>query len=92
MDFDRILDNLKNKIPRNTASQLEEFKKSTVWMDICDELNAWRVNTWEELETTDEPVLYNMLRGRARCLKEMLQIIDTIIHVADITKENENDS
>ena len=74
MDLPEFIDSLKNTPPRSTRNQLLEFKKSVIWQDISDTLNIWLVDSWEHLEREDAPEL----RGRIRCIREMLQIVDVL--------------
>ncbi len=92
MDLDSVLDDLKNKRIRSTVSQLEDFKKSIIWQDIRDELNAWQIQTWELLDITRDVALAGELRGRSRCLSDTAKVLDTLIETADQKAEDKNDS
>ena len=85
--FDKILSEIKEANPQSLVSQLEEFKTSRIWLDIRNELNSWRIDTWELLEvseTTDELL---RLQGRAKCLRDTMAILDFMIESANISKE-----
>jgi len=63
-----------------TLGQWKDFTESIIWQDIQSELHAWLKDTWELLEREDVDWETTMLlRGRARAIREMLQLPANII-------------
>ena len=63
-----------------TLGQWKDFTESIIWQDIQSELQMWLKDTWELLEREDVDWETTMLlRGRARAIREMLQLPANII-------------
>ena len=63
-----------------TLGQWKDFTESVIWQDIQSELQMWLKDTWELLEREDVDWETTMLlRGRARAIREMLQLPTNII-------------
>ena len=63
-----------------TLGQWKDFTESIIWQDIQSELQMWLKDTWELLEREDVDWETTMLlRGRARAIREMLQLPTNII-------------
>ena len=63
---------------RSTKSEVEEFKESTIWLDICDELNDLSKRSAVEYDLVGEPHI-----------NDSGQLIvpnssETLIHLGDI--------
>lgn len=63
---------------RATKAQLEEFKESLIWKDICDELNALAENAKTEYDVVGEP------RIDDEGYKVIPNTSETLIHLGDI--------
>lgn len=87
---------------RSTKAQLEEFKESFIWQDICAELEMWKEGFRQEMEAivTDAAdnnpstasVLLHMgnIDGRIKAVDYMLGIPEVFIEILK-TKQEEED-
>lgn len=67
----------------------KEFVRGHIWNDISKELSSWLADTWELLEDVDDPIEAAKLRGRARTIREMLNLPNGIMEmIEDERKEN----
>jgi len=87
MQFVQLMNDLKNPAIQSTAGQLQVFVTGSVWKDILNELAAQLIDTHEKLEDPGNEFTdleYATLRGRARALREIMQIPDTLIERVDM--------
>jgi hypothetical protein len=61
----------------------DEFVKGHIWQDIKKELSCWLVDTWELLEDVDDPIEAARLRGRARLIREVMNLPDGIMEMIE---------
>lgn len=81
---------VKNRDIRTPGSTLEDFQKGTIWTDIKFELYAWLIDTWEQLENPEnDEITTATLRGRARAIREMLELPNMLSSVAYLQEEEE---
>jgi hypothetical protein len=86
---------LKDIIVRSTKGDLEDFKKSIIWLDIKRELNAWKRGFERERDaivddaSTSNPSTASVLlhlgdiNGRIKAVKYMLSIPDVFIQILE---------
>jgi hypothetical protein len=76
---------------RTTAGQLEEFKKSFIWLDILDELDVWLDQIHLQLENADGHVSHrtlDKLAGNCETIRNVRDILDVMINLALEEVEN----
>lgn len=83
---------------RSSLGQLKDFKESTIWADISEELRVWINQIHEELEDPDADMTDKMLYrlgGSALAIRNMTNIVDVLIGLAEddhylrnLTREN----
>jgi hypothetical protein len=66
---------------KSSIGQIEEFKKSFIWQDICNELDVWLEQIRDELEGAEGIVLYR-LQGNAESLRNVKNILDSLVAVS----------
>lgn len=79
MNLFTLIDQIKTKEITSSLGLLEDFKKTTIWRDMNNELNAWLLDCWEKLEVEKDAEHRIELQGRARAIREALNIIDMLI-------------
>jgi len=89
MELFTAIDRIKSPYFKNTATNFEEFKDGTIWADLAKELQAWLADTWALLETEVDAEEAAQLRGRARTIREVLQMPDGIIHILKQVEEED---
>lgn len=57
--------------PRSTTTHLEEFLKSTVWLDMADMLFGWREMARAKLEGVTDMLELGRLQGEAKCYADL---------------------
>ena len=84
---------------RATRDQLNDFKESILWADICAELEFWKKGFEQEMQSivddaaTTNPstasVLLHMgdLNGRAKAVDYMLSIPDILLSALEVNKD-----
>lgn len=65
----------------------EDFMEGHIWMDIQRELSVWLSDTWRLLEVEKDLAAIHELQGRARTIREFLDIPRNIITMIE-TKED----
>jgi len=76
---------------RNSVGQLEEFKRSTIWLDILDELNVWLEDVHAILENPGGEVSsrsLDRLGGNAEAFHRFEGILDYMITNVEIEQKN----
>lgn len=69
---------------------VKNFKTGIIWKAIENEIEGLLIDTWRELEVTEDAVMYHQLQGRARCLREMLMFFETLeIHAEQEMEVND---
>jgi hypothetical protein len=66
---------------KSSIGQIEEFKKSFIWQDICDELDVWLEQIRDELEGAEGMVVYR-LQGNAESVRNVKNILNSLVAVA----------
>lgn len=64
-----------------SIGQIEEFKKSFIWQDICAELDVWLEQIRDELEGAEGMVVYR-LQGNAESVRNVKNILNSLVAVA----------
>jgi arabinogalactan endo-1,4-beta-galactosidase len=78
---------------RSSIGQLKDFKESTIWLDISDELDIWLHQIHQELENglVDGELAYSArlldrLGGSAEAVRNFHNMIDVLIDLAEDSK------
>lgn len=79
MDLFRTIDSLKSPEFSCSSGIWEDFKSGNLWADFQKELQCWLADTWANLESETDPELVAQLRGRARTIREVLELPDNVI-------------
>lgn len=87
MDLFATIDRLKTAEFTSPLGVWEDFVKGHIWGDIQKELCCWLASTWELLEDVDDPIEAAKLRGRARAVREMLDMPTGIIRMIEDQRE-----
>jgi hypothetical protein len=73
-----------------TSGIWEDFVEGHLWRDFQKELECWLVDTWAQLEVTTDPEDAAQLRGRARTLREVMNLPGQVIFMIQ-QKQDEED-
>ena len=76
---------------RSSEGQLEEFKKSTIWLDILDELEIWLEGVHAKLENSSIDSTHmelDRLGGNAEAFHKFEDILDYMITNIEIEQKN----
>jgi hypothetical protein len=89
MDLFETIEKLKEPDFRAGSTLWEEFQRSAIWLDFRKELQTWLADTWSLLETETDQDSIAELRGRARAIREVLQLPDNVISMIQANQERE---
>jgi len=88
MDIFKTVDDLKKANFNCSSGMWTEFAEGNLWADFKKELHCWLADTWASLEVEEEPTMISQLQGRARCIRDVLQLPDGVIHMIEQTEED----
>ncbi len=80
-DLFSVIEELKSPDFKAPSAVWEDFTEGHIWDDFQKELQTWLADTWEKLEAETDPELVSQLRGRARTIREVLQMPAGIIEM-----------
>lgn len=87
MDLFEQIDELKSVDFRCTSGMWEDFQEGHLWSDFKKELFCWLSDTWIKLESESDPEEAAQLRGRARTIREVLQLPENVIAMIQLNDE-----
>jgi hypothetical protein len=85
---------------RTTRDEIERFKESVLWADICEELNSWKIGFEMEMKSivddaastnpSTASVLMHMgdINGRGKAVDYMLNILDVFLSILEDNKDD----
>ncbi len=76
---------------RSSAGQLEEFKKTIIWLDVLDELESWLSDIHSMLENHEVKLSHrelDRLGGNAEAFHRFEHILDYMINSIEIEQED----
>ena len=74
----------------NGASEWVDFKKSTIWKDICDEIDVWIEELRNQLEAEEIDLgMVKSLRGSAKALRHVKELPDNLELIAMSLEEEQ---
>ena len=79
---------------RSTPGQLEDFKSSSIWFDIREELSKWLNEIHEQLENQGLHLDHrglDRLGGCAEAVRSFDQIVEVLIGLAEEDEEGRTD-
>lgn len=68
-----------------SLSAWNQFVQTSCWKDIMNELEKWLIDSWEILEQEDN----ESVRGRIRCLREVMKLPYDIIYRLETSGGND---
>lgn len=76
----------------NGVSEWRAFKESSIWDDICQELDIWIEEIRNQLESEEIDLgVVKALRGSAKALRHVKELPDNLIHLAEEARKEENE-
>ena len=75
---------------RSGSGQLEEFKKSIIWLDILDELEVWLKDVHVMLENQDRNLTHmelDRLGGNAEAFHKFESVLDYLINNIEVEQQ-----
>lgn len=68
---------------RCSPDELTQFEKTSIWLDIVDELNVWLHEIRDNIESTDlELSAVPELRGSAKALRNVINLLPNLAEIA----------
>lgn len=87
MDLFDVIEQYKSDGFRCSSGIWEEFTEGHIWQDFKKELFCWLADTWIKLEVETDPEEAAQLRGRARAIRETLQLPEHVIEMIKLNQE-----
>lgn len=76
---------------RCTSQELEEFRKSRVWLEIAGRLEARRDGLADELDVADNELDVKLIQRERRVLKALLMLPEILLEMLQLQDENEKE-